>query len=140
MTAPPSEKGRRYVRFLFLAIGISLVLVVVGYWPTRRLAGLEAVYAQLAGCGISLVSSLIGVVPLAMVGEAKPQMALNAVLMAMALRLAVVVLLSLVVALSDWFAIEPLLIWVAISYSGLLVIDTRYALHAMRPSGQERES
>jgi hypothetical protein len=50
----------------------------------------------------------------------------------MGLRVAVTVVLGAVAVLSGWFAVRPLVVWIAVAYGVLLVVDTRYALTAFR--------
>ncbi len=49
-----------------------------------------------------------------------------------ALRLTTVVALAAVTVLTGLFAIKPLLVWVAISHTGLLVADTVFARAMVR--------
>ena len=55
-----------------------------------------------------------------------------AVMAAMGLRFALVLMVGLAAALSGWFQVGPLLIWLAISYMVLLVGDTRFAARALK--------
>ena len=52
-------RGSRYARFLGLAVAIVAGLCAVGWLPTRRLAGAEAVAAMVAGCAIGLLSAAL---------------------------------------------------------------------------------
>ena len=128
-------------RFVALAFGMLLALWVVGYLPTVRLAGEAGIPAMLVGGGISLVASLVGVVPLSLSRGREPAARIPAVMGSMALRIAVAVILALALALARVWPVEPLLVWVAIAHGGLLVADTRYAMAFMRaPAGAESET
>lgn len=123
----PSAGG--YLRFLGWVIAVTAALALVGWVPTRRLGGEEAVPAMLAGCAVGILASALGGVPIALVrgGQAARTQAL---LLSMAIRLGAVVILAVAAVLSGWFPRAPLLLWVAISYVVQLVVDTRYALQA----------
>jgi hypothetical protein len=122
-----------YLRFLMWAVGVTVVAVVVGWLPTRRLGGEEAIPAMLAGCAVSLLASALGGVPIALSRRAGPAGStaparMQALLMSMALRFGAVVVLALAAVLSGLFHTAPLLLWVAIGYGVQLVVETRYAL------------
>jgi hypothetical protein len=51
---------RIYLGFLASAAGIILLLLLVGFEPTRRLAGQLAIPAMILGCLISLLAALVG--------------------------------------------------------------------------------
>lgn len=117
-----------YLRFLMWAVGVTVVAALLGWLPTRRLGGEEAIPAMLAGCAVSLLASALGGVPIALARGASQANRMQALLMAMAVRFAVVVVLALAAVLSGLFLRAPLLIWVAISYAVQLAVETRYAL------------
>lgn len=119
-----------YLRFLMWAVGVTVVAVLLGWLPTRRLGGEEAVPAMLAGCAVSLLASALGGVPIALARRAgsTPQARMQSLLMAMGVRFAAVVVLAVAAVLSGLFLRVPLLLWVAIGYAVQLVVETRYAL------------
>jgi hypothetical protein len=119
-----------YLRFLAWAVGVTAVTVLLGWLPTRRLGGEEAVPAMLAGCTVSLLASALGGVPIALARGAgsTPQAGMQSLLMAMGVRFAAVVVLAAAAVLSGLFRTVPLLLWVAIGYGAQLVVETRYAL------------
>ncbi len=118
----------RALRIGALVVVAAVITVAVGYLPTKRIGGADAVPAMLAGCSISALGSLVGVIPVALAASRPVRAMPNAILMATALRLAVVAALALAVALSNWFERGPLLIWVAISYVVFLIVDTACAV------------
>ena len=117
-----------YLRFLMWAVGVTAVAVLLGWLPTRRLGGEEAIPAMLAGCAVSLLASALGGVPIALARGTAEAARMKALLMAMALRFGAVVVLALAAVLSGLFHRVPLLLWVALSYAAQLVVETRYAL------------
>jgi hypothetical protein len=118
--------GSGYPRFLAWAVGLTLTLVLVGYAPTRSLAGKGAIPALVVGCAIGLVSAALGGVPIHL-ARGSGRMG-TAAFAGMAVRFASACALALGAVLSGWLDRGPLLVWVALSYLVLLVVDTRYAL------------
>lgn len=132
MTPDQSPGGGGILRALALVALVAGAMIAIGYAPTKRVGGPEAVSAMLAGCAVSVIGSVAGMVPLAVAWRASMRRTVRAVLMAMVFRFVVVLGLALSLGLSGWFARAPLLVWVAISYVVLLVVDT---IHAVRFSG-----
>lgn len=118
-------------RLLVQAAGILGALLALGYLPTVRLAGDGAVPAMLAGCALSVLASLAGAVPIwratSRPGGRPPQELFPAMIGSIVLRFAAALVLAVAAVLSGWFATKPLLIWLVISYVGLLAVDVRYA-------------
>jgi hypothetical protein len=121
-----------YLRFLAWSVGLVALAFAIGYMPTRAWVDGLARRAMLAGCAIGLLASWLGAVPVALAAARGWKGGQQVVFGAMALRLLLALALVLPAALSGWFARGPLLVWVAISYTVLLAVDTRYALVAMK--------
>ncbi|MCP4660900.1 MAG: hypothetical protein GY856_36325 [bacterium] len=123
---PPAAGRWRYLGFLVLALGILALLLVAGYGPTLRLGGEKAVLSMLVACGITLIGSLAGAVPVFLARRLALPEAMPAVMGSIALRLALVLAGGLAVALAGVVARVPLLVWLVISHTGLLVADTLF--------------
>lgn len=123
-----TSKGRRYARFVSLAVAIVLGLCVIGWLPTRRLAGDTAITAMLAGCAISLLSASLAGGLLIVVPAETPEARMQRGFLAMVVRLAVVVVLGLAAALSGELARQPLLFWIGTAYVALLPLEVRLAI------------
>ena len=121
-------RGRRYARFLGLALLVVGVLFAVGVVPTRRLAGEEAIAAMAAGCFIGLMSAALAGGLLIVVGAETPTARMQRALLAMVVRLSVVVVMGVAAALSGTFARMPLLFWLATTYVVLLPLEVRLAI------------
>jgi hypothetical protein len=93
-----ASRGRRYLRFLGLAVLVVVALLGIGFLPTRRLAGDEALPAMLVGCLIGLTSA------------------------------GVAAWLRVAAALGGTLARMPLLFWLATSYVALLPLEVRLAI------------
>ena len=137
MTRPRSLSIGLYAKFSAMAIGVGGGMILLGYLPTMRLGGSGAVRAMIVACGISLIGSLVGAVPVVRAASGPAARMSNAILLSMALRFLVVILLALSAALSGLLERLPLLLWVAISYLMLLVTDT---LFAVRVGGSVRQA
>lgn len=125
---PPAAE---YLRFLAWVAGVALLIALVGALPTRRLGGEEAIPAMIAGCAVCALASAAGGIAVGLARQGRkatdPAGRLNAMLLSMGLRLAVVVGLG-AAALASGFERKPLLLWIGISYLALLAVDVRYAV------------
>jgi hypothetical protein len=129
-----------YLRFLAWTVALAVAIALLGYLPTKRWGGEGAVRAMLAGCGVGVVASALGGVPVLLwsgAGGASGARGATGVLAAMAVRFAAALALALAGALSGMFERGPFLLWVAISYMALLTVDTRYALGSLGSPKQE---
>lgn len=118
-----------YLRFLAWVIGVAVLIALVGWLPTRRLGGPEAIPAMIVGCAVGALASALGGIPVARGrSKADPAQQLNVALFSMAVRFAVVIVLGTAAALSGEVERMSLLLWIAISYVALLAVDTRYAV------------
>jgi hypothetical protein len=123
--------GPGYGRFAVTAAAVALLLAVAGAVPARAWAGGGGLAALLTACGISLVASLAAGVPIARAARREDAAApVIGGLAASAVRVVVVVALLLAAALGSGLPRVPLLVWTAVSYLVLLVVDTLYALAA----------
>ena len=126
----PSPSGE-YARFAVWVVGCGIVLTALGYLPTRRMAGEGALGAMYCAVSAVTLGSIIGGLPIFLAhlkGVPNPQ----AGLISMLVRLVAVVLLATLLALSLGLPTGPFLIWLALAYLLLLVVDTRYAMVVLR--------
>ena len=127
-------------RFVLLAGAIvvaALVAVVLGYYPTERLGGPPAIRAMWFGCGAAVLAGLIGAIPVCL-PLADPSKMISRAFGAMALRLAVVCVVTASIALSGKVAVRPLLLWVAVAYMFTLAGDT-WLLVRMTKTGHDSD-
>lgn len=128
MTAARSPAAE-YLRFSGWALAAATAAALLGYLPTLRLGGRGAIPAMIAGCAVGFLASLAGGVPVALGRRSpEPTVRATAATAAMAVRFGVVLALGLAAALSGLFERGPLLVWIAVSYLALLVVDTWYAV------------
>ena len=126
MSEPPP--AARYVRFLALAAAVVLLLVGLGYMPTRRLAGEEGIPAMVGGCFASLVAAAMAGWLVLATPAATPEARMQRAFLAMTVRLAVVVALGVAAVLSGTFARMPLLFWLSTTYVVLLPLEVKLAI------------
>ncbi len=110
---------------------VTAALMALGYGPTRRLAGDEAVPAMLAGCAISFFASLVGTAPVLRARNEPHVAAWSAAMIAMAVRMGIALMLGVALALAGAFPAKPLLLWVVISHAVLLVPDTLLSIKVL---------
>lgn len=123
--------ARRYLLFLATLAGLTLVLVGAGYLPTRDLGGEAALTAMALACGVSLVGSALGGLPIALAREGGLE-GLKRFVASMVLRLLVVAALAGLVLWLAGPARRPFLLWLALSYLVLLAADTGFAWTVLR--------
>lgn len=129
------------IRFGLQTLGLSAAAVLLGYFPTVRLAGAATVMSMVAGVAVSLVASWAGAVPVAFMRNRAAAIGLsNLVMGAMLVRFFVVLALALSIALSGKVDRAVFLIWVGISYMVLLAADTHYALRSSPMVGRKEQS
>ncbi|MCP4249480.1 MAG: hypothetical protein GY778_20760 [bacterium] len=112
----------------------------LGYYPTVQRAGEEAWVALVAGCVAGLLASWLGIAALVATGFHDPARRINAILTAMATRFVAVLGLGLAAALTGWFALAPLLIWIVISHLVALFVETLWLVNASRSTGMGNDS
>lgn len=112
--------------FLALTAAIVAGLMALGFLPTRQLAGDGALAAMVAGCLISLVGAVAGTLPVTLARGRAAADTVSSVMLSMAMRLGVVVVLGVAAAWSGWFEVGPLVVWLLLSHTALLVADVRF--------------
>ena len=119
------------VRFGLQTLVLSAAALLLGFFPTVRLAGSATVMSMVAGVAVSLAASWAGAVPVALMRNRAAAIGpSNVVMGAMLVRFVVVLALALSIALSGKVDRAVFLIWVGISYMVLLAADTHYALRS----------
>jgi F0F1-type ATP synthase assembly protein I len=124
---------RIYLGFLASSLVIIALLLILGYEPTRRLAGRLALPAMGIGCLISLLAALVGSLPVFLARGRKAADTVPALLASMAVRV-LTALMLLAIAGSN-AKLEPLMntlvVWLLISHAALLVAEIRFARRAL---------
>lgn len=123
-----------FSRFVAGVLGASALLALVGYLPAQKLGGEAGVTAMLGAIAAAALGSLIGGLPVVVArvaGTPGPQV----VMISMTVRLIAVALIAALIALSLDLEMTPFLLWLAIAYLLLLVIDTLFAMSVMSDPG-----
>ncbi len=123
---------RSYVRFVALAAASAVAIIALGYVPTVRLAGRDAVGAMVAGCGASWLASCVGAIPVAWAQAQRSTQPGLAIMASTTLRFVTVLLAVAVLILSGWQHPKVLALWVGISYLLMLAVDTVFAVNIMK--------
>lgn len=132
--------------FLAIACGVTLGVGALGYVLLPRNYGPEAVEAVIWACGVALLGSVVGAVPLFLGGPPgastaapgprsappSPMAGVSRFMAAMLLRLGAVGIGALAVVALGAVSVEPFLLWLAASYLVLLVVDTAFALRTFQ--------
>lgn len=120
------------LKFILASTILAGVLAGIGYLPTKNVAGASAVPAMLAACGATLLASWIGSAPLFFAAKAEGLPEGGAILAGSAIRFMLSLVAALAGALSGAVERTPYLVWIGISYCGLLVVDTTFAVLAIK--------
>jgi uncharacterized membrane protein len=113
-----------WVRLAGLSLGLALVLALVGYVPTRAWAGAAGLVGMSAGIIVALVAALAGLVPPLLALREAPARRVGAMFRGIAVRFAVVILLTGAALLSGQFERRSLLVWMLIAYVALMILDS----------------
>lgn len=119
-----------FVRFVVQVVVAVALLGALGYLPTRSFDIEGAIAAMVAALAAAGLGSIIGALPVLFgtwQGTASPQV----VMVAMFVRLVAVAILAAFLVLTLGLELTPFLVWLALAYLLLLVIDTRYAAKAL---------
>lgn len=118
-----------HARFTLLLVGNGGLILLIGAAPTRHLGGSSGIRAMWLACGLTVLASTVGALPVTLARRSPRKEQLVTVLMgSMALRLCLVVVLAVATVLAGSIERKPFLLWIALSYLALLPLDTWYAL------------
>jgi hypothetical protein len=123
-----ASRGRRYIKFLGMAVAILAVLLALGVQPTRRLAGDSALLAMVVGALISLVGASLAGWLIVATDASTPTARMQKASLAMTVRLVTAVVLGAAAVLGGSLERTPLLFWLATSYVALLPIEVKLAI------------
>ncbi len=122
------------LRFTAIAIAVTVVLLVAGALLTRDAAP-GARESMVWACGVVLLASILGAVPLVSGAGADVTAGpagVSRFLAAMLLRLGAVGIGAVAVVLLGEVEVEPFLLWLAVAYLVFLIVDTAFALRVFR--------
>lgn len=124
---------------VFVGIGLATVLSVaaIGYYPTERHGADGGARAMLVGCGVSWIASCIGAIPTAVALSSRPKQAGTAILASTMVRFVTAIVLVVPLILSGWFDRTVLVLFVAVSYLMMLLVDTMLAVRMIRRAEEQ---
>jgi hypothetical protein len=138
MTKARTTFGGYYAVFVGIGLATALSVAAIGYYPTERHAGGGGAAAMLVGCGVSWIASCIGALPTAAALSSRPKQAATAVLASTMVRFVTAIVLVVPLALSGWFDRTVLVLFVAVSYLMMLLVDTLLAVRIIRRAEEQK--
>jgi hypothetical protein len=99
-------------------------LVAIGYVPTVRLAGVEAISGLFFGVAIGLVGGWGGTLPPILYLRRPVHEQTNGLLLGIVVRFGLTLALALAAWLAQFVEARPLLFWVGLSQLVILAVDT----------------
>lgn len=121
-----------YLKLLLGAAAAAVVLTAAGWIPTDRLAGGAGITAMLAGIGVSFIASVVGGLPIALMGQKSPVDRQTAMMASMGLRMIITLGAFAALALASPLPRVPLAVWTGVSYLVLLAVETAFAVWLVR--------
>ena len=124
--------GHYYLIMIAASVLCGLALLGIGYFPTLRVTGSDGVTAMFVGVAVSVLATALGSLPVAFALVGPPDKVPLAILGATCVRFLVVLVLVAPLAYFDVVLRVPFVLWVAISYLVLLLVDTLNAVFNLR--------
>ena len=120
-----------------ISLATAVGLVLVGYWPTGRLAGLEGQVAMLLGVTVALLGAWAGSLPTVLYLRKAPQEHPTGILAGLGVRFGVTMALALAVWLSDAVTPRPLILWIGIAQFVILGVDVTGLIALLKQAAKE---
>src|SRR5262245_57750710 len=133
---PIHDRHHDFLRLMGIGAACAVLLALVGWIPTARIAGPDSLPAMLVGIGCSLAGTIAASIPAAFAKSHTPMSRQIAMLGSMALRMAVTMVIVVTLVFSTSLPRVPLVFWTAISYLALLAVETYCLVQLVR----QRES
>ena len=130
--------GGYYAAFVGVGLATVLSVAAIGYYPTERLGAGGGATAMLVGCGVSLIASCIGAIPTAAALSSKPKQAGTAILASTMIRFVTALALVVPLIFSGWFDRTVLVLFVAVSYLLMLLVDTLLTVWMIRRAEEQK--
>lgn len=130
--------GWYYAAFVGIGFVTALSVAAIGYYPTERHTGGSGAASMLLGCGVSWIASCIGALPTAAALASRPKQAGAAVLTSTTVRFVTALVLVVPLVLSGWFHRTVLVLFVAVSYLMMLLVDTLLAVRMIRRAEEQK--
>lgn len=122
-TRPKIDLASAFLRLAAAALGATVVLVLLGWYPTVALAGADGPGALLAGVGVALVGGWFGIAVPVMCLHQPPRVLAWATLGGLGARFFVTLALALAASKLSSLPVKPLLLWVGLAQFVVLAVD-----------------
>ena len=130
--------GGYFAVFVGVGLATALVIAAIGYYPTERHAADGGAVAMLVGCSVSWIASCIGALPTAAALSSRPKQAATAILASTMVRFITALVLVVPLVLSGWLEKTVLVLFVAVSYLMMLLVDTLLAVRMIRRAEEQK--
>ena len=131
-TASRPTPIRHIVRLAGAGLAAVVVAAGLGALPTYRLAGTDGLVAGAVGCAVAWVAGIVGFVPGCLRIDHSSAAAARAFFAGSVIRFMVAAAIGVPVALSGWVQRTPLLLWIALGYLAVLLVDTAIVVRLLR--------
>lgn len=122
-----------HVAWVFLAPALAVLLAaIVGISPTKARVGPEGLEAMSLACGLSLLATVLGSVPVAWAALRSPKQVKNLGYGASLFRLVILTLLASLAALLVDVHLKTFLLWLGISYLVALCAEVVFLVLLIR--------
>jgi len=122
--------------WLVTTLGVLAVVGALGVLPTRRMAGEPGLAALVAGLAVAWLASALGALPvLGAVARGGSDRPVAVIGQATALRAGATIAGALVVILGSELPRTAFVIWLALAYGALLVVETRWTTRWLNAGG-----
>ena len=131
--------GGYYAVFVGVGLVTALSVAAIGYYPMERLGADGGAAAMLVGCGVSWIASCIGALPTAAALSSRSKQPTTAILASTMVRFITALVLVVPVVLGGWFDKTVLVLFVAVSYLMMLMVDTLLAVRMIRRAEEQKD-
>ncbi len=138
MTSARQHAVRRFLGFVCLLLLVTSVLALLGWLPTKRLAGESGIQAMLSALAVTLSGSILSGIPVWRAEGSDQPASTSAVIGSLVIRFFFVLAATLYLVLNGLAERVPFVVWVGLSYLLLLPVDVRYALRGSGTRGEQQ--
>ncbi|MFH1748944.1 MAG: hypothetical protein ABIG44_18075 [Planctomycetota bacterium] len=125
------------LRIVLMAGVAAILLLAIGYWPTRILAGSAGLMGMLAGVAVALVGAWAGSLPTLLYISRPAREHPIGILIGLGVRFGVTMGLALAVWLCHVVPEKPLLLWVGIAQCVILGVDVTGLVILLKKAAKE---
>lgn len=124
MTHVTASTGRIFLRIFLLMVAAVGGIMLLGAYPTHRMAGGDGIRAMIGAGIIGLIAGSVGLYPVSAAVARNSSSLMIRILAGTMIRFAVALFLAVPAAVSGLLEVVPLLIWLMIVYLLVLGVET----------------